>query len=504
MGIKDFFVGFFRRTAREEPVRIMDKSDGYTYDTTTPNYELMRKLYRNRDKKFMLGAGFAAPAVNATAGFMGVPNFRAEDERVQEILDRFILNNTSEMLYTMIDALHLGDAYVWLTREDRSDPLFPEYGNGRIIFNRIPPEEVKSIAKNPLTGEAEAYNLETVHKWTDEQGVAKECVIKQRIIAGMRTIQIDGDKPAGIEEGDFPLPWKFLPIVHFKNNPDANMEFGNSELEPIIPYMRSYHDTLLSALKGSKMHSTPILQIFTKDPARFLAENYPDATSMGGGTYTIDVKGKEVFFFNDKKDDGAEYVEAKSSIGAANDILKKLFYCIVDASETPEFIFGVHTPAALASVKEQMPILINKVRRKREQYTQAWSKLARMVIMMEAQGQGVSIANAQVMIAWDTIDPRDTTDVANTLKTTVDALATAVNNGLMSDEAAIDFLRGQIDTMNEFSSDDPEIIGERERIVKSQRLRSRYQDYEGWLEEARQIEEIADALKKADAKEKAK
>ncbi|HBH0915330.1 TPA: phage portal protein, partial [Clostridioides difficile] len=73
-----------------------------------------------------------------------------------------------------------------------------------------------------------------------------------------------------------------------------------------------------------------------------------------------------------------------------------LFYCIVDVSETPEFIFGVHTPSALASVKEQMPIMVNKIRRKREQFTNSWQLLARMVLIMSSNSSGMKYSSYDV------------------------------------------------------------------------------------------------------------
>lgn len=221
-----------------------------------------------------------------------------------------------------------------------------------------------------------------------------------------------------------------------------------------------------------------------------MMNNFPDAKLQNDGSYLVDFKGKEMFFFMDKDQEGAEFIEAKNSIGAANDILKKLFYCIVDVSETPEFIFGVHTPAALASVKEQMPILINKIRRKREQYTAAWMRLARMVVVMETQGKGIRLKNASVSVEWDVIDPRDTTSIADTLRSTVEAMVKAVNNGLLSEETAMKYLSNQIESMQEAFTNSSEVTGERERIARDRRTRLRFQDREGFAQELNDIDRL--------------
>ena len=148
------------------------------------------------------------------------------------------------------------------------------------------------------------------------------------------------------------------------------MKYGQSDIEPIAPYVKAYHDVMLHALKGSKMHSTPKLKLKLKNVTEFLANNFgiedPVKFAKEGGTINLD--GHEILFFTEGED--AEFIEAKSATGDAKDLLKLIFYCIVDISETPEFIFGVHTPSALASVKEQMPIMVNKVKRKREQFAE--------------------------------------------------------------------------------------------------------------------------------------
>ena len=200
------------------------------------------------------------------------------------------------------------------------------------------------------------------------------------------------------------------------------------------------------------------------------------------------MQGKEILFFHNKDTEGAEFVEVKSATGDAKVLLKFLFYCIVDASETPEFLFGVHTPAALASVKEQMPILINKIRRKREQFTEAFERLARMVLVMESQGSGKQLSSAGVTIGWDVIDPRDTSEIAETLDKTVNALSKAVTSNLMSEEAAVNYLARIVETMQEYSSDDPELVGEREKIAATRRLRMRYSDTSGWRDDLEMLE----------------
>lgn len=481
---------WFRRKVSGEIMRRITGSTYITYslDDSKVDYKMARELYQNKNPKYELGAAFVKPVINSTVGFMGVPHFTIEDEEAQEVLDDFVLENTSKMIRTHSNALKLGDCYVWITREKRKNPLYPEKEE-RLIYNIIPPEEVKDIILDPITREPIAYILESKHEWTEIDGSKRSCTITQKITAEKRIIEIVGDRPEGIEAGEFDNQWGFIPIVHFKNEPDETMKYGQSDIEPIAPYIKAYHDVMLHALKGSKMHSTPKLKLKLKNVTEFLANNFgiedPVKFAKEGGTINLD--GHEILFFTEGED--AEFIEAKSATGDAKDLLKLIFYCIVDISETPEFIFGVHTPSALASVKEQMPIMVNKVKRKREQFAEQWQLLARMVLAMSSQVRGVQFLDYTVALGWDEVDPRDDKAVSETLKNITTALNVALMSNIISEESAVDFLAQYIDTMSEYQSNDPEIVGEREKIMRTRRLRNRYRDYEGWIDEVREIDE---------------
>jgi len=458
--------------------RIIGSSYGapYKLNSSRVDYAKARALYDNTDDDYKLGAGFAKPVINTTVGFMGVPHFRSEDEDAQAVLDDFFSTNVSKMQRTHRNALRDGDCYVWITREETEDAaLYPE-AKVRLVYNIIPPEQVKKINRNPLTGKPREYILVSEHVWEDENGEKKRAIITQHISRERRVIQIEGDTPPDIQPGEEKNPWGFIPIVHLKNEGDEHEEFGRSDLEPIEPFLKAYHDVMLHAIQGSKMHSTPRLKLKLKDVAQFLKNNFditdPQKFAADGGTINFD--GHELLIFQDEED--AEFIEVKSATGDAATLLKFLFYCIVDTSETPEFAFGVHTPSSLSSVKEQMPILVRRIARKREHFTEAWQLLARIVLAMTAQAEGKRFSTHATTLEWDEIDPRDEKDVAETLERITNALNTALQGGFISIDAAAQFLAQYIETMNDYVSDDPEIPGERERIVKTRLMLMRLED----------------------------
>lgn len=459
----------------------------YKLDTTRVEYEFARQLYDNTAENYKLGAGFAKKIVNAPVGFMGLPDVKSLDSKAQERLKEFFKQNRSRMQRTHLNAIREGDCFVWLTRENDDSKLYPEVRK-RIVYNIIPPEQVKGINRDPLTGEPIEYILESTNEWTDDTGAKRNAVIKQRISAESRKIEIEGDEPPNLEEGEVANPWGFIPIIHFKNEADETMAFGKSELESVEPFFKVYHDVFLHAIQGSKMHSTPRLKLKLKQLTAFLKNNFginsPEEFAKKGGS--INLNGHELLILQDGDD--AEFIEAKSATGDATALLEFVFYCIVSASETPEFVFGVHTPSSLASTQEQMPVFIQKIERKRQAFADSWQLMCRMVLAMISQAENTGFSTYETELIWETIDPRDSKDVATEIKTIVEALDKALAGRFISLEAAVDFLKAWIDTMQDYESDDEEVQGEKQRIIATATFLARLEDGEGLEREKQELE----------------
>lgn len=459
----------------------------YVLNSSRVDYELARQLYHNTHDDYKLGAGFAKPIINTLAGFMGVPRFRCKDEEGREVLDEHVSRWVSRMQRVHQLCLRDGDCFVMLANLENDDLLYPDEEN-RIDFIIIPPEQIVDIEVDPISRKPKAYTIQARAKWKDEEGQEKEYTVLQKFTTDRVVLKVGGDAPEGLTSEIRPNPWGFIPIIHFKNEPEETELYGTSELEPIEPYMKAYHDVMLHAMQGSKMHSTPRLKLKLKDVQSFLQNNFPEALKavQRGEQANIDLKGHELLIFTDEED--ASFIEAKSTIGDAEALLKLLFYCIVDVSEVPEFAFGVHTPSSHASVKEQMPLLIRRVARKREMVTENWQLLGRMLLVMHSKMTGKKFDSYDVEITWDAVIERDEKEYADTIKTLVDALDKALQGGFISLDAAVDLLQQYIETMHEYVTDDPELPGERERIIRSWIVRRRLEDGEGLEEQQKEIE----------------
>lgn len=460
----------------------------YALRSSRVDYELARQLYHNTADNYKLGAAFARPIINTPVGFMGVPRFRSLDPAAQDVLDTYFSRWVSRMQRTHRNAIRDGDCFVMLSRLEEDEKVLYPGRTTRLEYTILPPEQVK-IDVDPVTFQPNKYIIRGQFTWTSPvTGETRSYIGTTVITKEIFSYRYEGDVPEGLSNEDRPNPWGFIPIVHFKNEPEDNELYGHSDLEPVEPFFKAYHDVMLHAMQGSKMHSTPRLKLKLKDVAQFLTNNFGlDIEKVKRGEKaTISLEGHELLLFTEGED--AEFIEVQSATGSAEVLLKFLFYCIVDVSETPEFAFGTHTPSSHASVKEQMPVLVRRVARKREQFTEQWQLLARMVLAMTAQAEGKRYGTYETTVLWDEINPRDEREVAEVLERVTNALNTALQGGFISLDAATQFLAKYVETMNDWMSDDPEIPGERERIVKTRLLLAR-------LEEGQLLEAEAELLR---------
>lgn len=469
--------------------RILFSSGGatvpYVLNSSKVDYKLTRELYRNTNESYKLGAGFAKPIINTLAGFMGAPRFAIADKDTQEMLDMTVNEWVSRVQRIHQFCLRDGDAYAYLANLETDNILYPE-AKTRLECIILPPEQVTNIETDPQTHKPVAYVLEGRHKWGIDKD--KEYTIRQRITKDEIETQVEGEAPEGVESGTEPNKWGFIPIIHFKNEPEETEKYGTSELEAVEPYLKAYHDVMLHALQGSKMHSTPRLKMKLNDVEQFLEDNFPEVldAKRRGEEARIQIHGRELLFMNTEED--ASFIEVKSATGDAIGLLTLLFYCIVDVSEVPEFAFGVHTPSSHASVKEQMPLLVRRVARKREQVTESWQLLARMVLAMSSMITGKRYEKYDVTITWDAVVERDEKEYADTLKTLCEALNIALTGQFISLEAAVNLLKQYVDTMQDYISDDEELPGERERLIQTAMLQSRLEDGQLLIDQLNEIE----------------
>lgn len=448
----------------------------YTLDSSRVDYALARALYRNTDDRYKLGAGFARPVINTTAGFMGVPHFVHVDPEADNTLERVFSRWSGKIYRVHRNALRDGDAFARIIR------VGPKFGQGEGDFELrlIPPEWVTPIV-DPITGGYQKVIIRYPGVITDDRGnVVQRYTVTETITPNQRTIEADSRAPAEVRAQNKTEvnPWGFIPIVHYRNEAEETELYGASDLEPLEPFLKAYHDVMLFAVQGSKLFSRPKAKFLLKNVREFLRNNFSEEEIKSG---KLRFQDKEIFLLQDGDD--AAFITADSGLSGITTLLKFLFFCIVDVSETPEFAFGTAVSSSKASVSEQMVPLARKIRRKRGQFEEAHMELAGMVLAMWAKLEGRRLDTYHVDIGWDEISPKDDAEVAQTIKTLVEGLAQAVESGLMSLDAAADFLREFVPSMLPWSDPDAD-DDERRRVARSMLMRHRLEIGQGLEEEA--------------------
>ena len=478
--------------------RTIEKITGYVSKLITgrimPSYELnsakrvdvtlTRELYRNTNDSYKLGAAFAKPIINVALAFMGLPKFKSEDKDADDILTRFTRRNKARLLSAHRTALRDGDSFVWLGWKD--DPE-----GGRVQLVEVPPEEVKEIVLDPLTREPVEYILEARYDWMDSAGVKRQAQVIQRITAKQTTREYKGDIPAGTKAFDtWTNPTGIIPLVHFANETESFEVRGRSDLEAVEPFLKAYHDTALQACRSSRMNSDPKIWIPTSNVRQWLIDNAgaEKAEKIIRGEATLDLEGQSVLF--SKSNEKPEMIQASSATGDSLPLLKLLFLCIVDVSETPEFVFGTKLSGNDASVKEQMPVLIRRVERKRDQFESAWQHVAELVLRLHEQADLATFGTYETDIEWEKVDPRTDQEIADALHKTALALEVALRGNFISQESATDYFSRLVPTMKAFRPEDGEEEGERERIFRSVVALSRLGDDDALAGEKQAVDKL--------------
>jgi hypothetical protein len=443
----------------------------YRLDSSRVDYDLARQLYRNTADKYKLGAGFAKPIVNTTAGFMGTPHFTHPGPEADQSLEQAITRWTGKILRINRNALRDGDVFARIARvQDR-------FNARQEVFDLqlIPPEWVTPVI-DPLTGQWQQLVIRYPVTVTDAQGrTVTEYTLTEVLTPKSRSIEADGRAPTEVRQQnrEEPNPWGFIPVAHFKNEAEENQLYGCSDLEPVEPFMKAYHDTMLFAVQGSKLFSRPKAKFSLKSVEKFLADNFSAEEINAGKLKFAD---KEIFLL--QEGDDASFITADSGLAGITTLLKFIYFNIVDVSETPEFAFGTAVASSKASVSEQMVPLARKIRRKRGMFEEYYNELASMYLAMWARVENKALDSYQVGVGWDEISPRNDQEVANTIKILVEGLVTGMEAGLISVDAAAEFMREFVPTMlpylDEGADDD-----ERRRVARSFTLMQRLQDGQG-------------------------
>jgi hypothetical protein len=468
---------------------------GLQLDTTRVNYALARDLFDNRLPQYKLGAGFAKPIVNAKAGFIGRPSWAHPDADVETGLGR-MTERWAAMLYLLVrNGLRDGDAFARL--DVSIDPL--RNPDQERVALRLPPPEWVDPEPDPITGQLLGVTIShpvfapnvdlALPRNYRAANQAPSYTLVEHITRDRRTVHIDEGTGRPSEEvreryGDLdePNPWGFVPVVHFKNEPDDHALFGVSELESVEPILQAYHEVMLQAVQGTRLFSWPKIKFVVRDPDQFLDDNAPGWRTGAA----VNWQDKEILILRagtrDSPSDDAAFLQANAGTADVSKLLELLYACVVETSEVPEFVFGAAISSSKASVSEQLLPFEKTIDRKRLMLNAPFSDLGTMYALM-ARRTGeltnedgmrltervITGGDRDVEVDWPELAPRDEQALARTIAEVVKAFVDGVQSGLLSAEAASEFLRGFVPTMEKWTDQGAE-SDEQRRIIAGLRF----------------------------------
>lgn len=409
---------------------------------TTVNYNLSRSLYRNDNADYNLGAGFVRPVIDLIVEYMGLPYITTDDGERDTFLNECIHDHWAPELAEVIKASLRDSKTVVRFRQPRIDnPLFTEDDRMHGKIESIPPEMV-DITFDPTDPDLVMRTIITHYINYDERtpdevnrGTAprvKEHEIHEIITPDKYTFY-DKTMDKMLDSWTTRNPAGFVPVWPIYNEWDSTIGSGTSEIEPILPFIKAFHDVLAQALNAHKYHSTPKAKFKLKDVYTFLSNNYQDVLDPTTGQLkegaTINWTGKEIFLMNDAED--IDFIEATSVLGDSKTLLEFLIDCIAIASETPKWALlkseAQGTDASIVPFEK-------KIARKRIMFNPLFVMLSKMVLVMRNQSP------VTVRCAWPTIRVTDLAARGQAIQQIVMACDVAAAHGWVADATVVQIL----------------------------------------------------------------
>jgi hypothetical protein len=412
--------------------------DGPRYENTIVSYELARQLYRNDGQDSNLGSQFARPIIDLQVDFIGLPNATVEDEIVDDFLNNCLNDYWADKLQEMKrNAIRDSKTIVRLIRPKLSDPLATIEDQLYFKLKLLNPEQV-ALEYEPgnedhLVKAVIHHRVLIVEQEGDPTQGVMPVEVEHEIIETVTEdeyIYFDRTAREVLTEFSGPNDWGFVPFVEVMNEFDSTLNGGQSDLEPVYPFIRAFHDALTAALTAHKYHSVPKVTFHLNEVQSFIKNNFPDVVDPTTGEIkansTINWTGNEILFL--KPDEKGEFLEARSVLGDSKVLLEFLIDCICVASETPRWAFMV-VDAGSANQADNAQVLpwTKKINRKRRYFTPPIQRLLKMA--MKANGFTVRCPK----ISWEITRVEDQAAYNQALQQLIMALEVAAQRQIISD-----------------------------------------------------------------------
>jgi len=341
---------------------IKDWTNKYTCNT-----DLTRGLYHNTFPGMKLSGGLAYPPIAIPVNFMGLPIPKPADEEdteTAEILLDLVKQFADKM--THIHTFHMVDGTFW---------VWPFYSQkaGRLLWEMIDDDSVTVVVRDIETKEIIKLILD--EEITLSLDLNKDVIIKRRRTFTMQEIVeeyfgTDSQLPADLKSVRKRNVFGIIPIP-FVNNVDPGDVRGHSDYERIITDLKDYHDidlarsTLLAKFQPKWVQGVQNAEEWIKN---LLAANGWSSASE------IDIASMDLIL-NLTGQEASEILWPEKAHEAYSSTLEQKFMKIVEASGTPEIVWGLKTKNNNASAEVSLDGLIKYTHGKQDQITKSYQRL---------------------------------------------------------------------------------------------------------------------------------
>lgn len=412
-------------------------------DRTVVTYDIARSLYRNDNPRYNLGAGFIRPIIDLPVEYIGLPSVSCDDNDAETMLNEAITDYWGPQILQMFrDSMRDSKVIVRYRQPLLTNPLFTEEDRTHGRLELIPPEEC-AITYDPT--DPDLIERAVITHWiridtrTEEQVVQGTVPMEEEheIIEIITPESYSFfDKTSGQELPAWKVPntARFAPVWECWNEYASDLGGGQSDIEPVLPFIEAFHEVLDQTLASHKYHSTPKAKFNVKNVESFIKNNWPDVLDENGRVKagaSIDWSGRQVMFF--ESDEDAGFIEAQSVLGDSKTLLDFLIDCIAIASETPRWaLLAANTvvPETDASVQP----FEKKIERKRVQFAEVIVMICKMALAMNGK------LPITPRVTWQPIRLSDLVNKGQAIQQIVLAMDAASQHEWLSDETAIKVL----------------------------------------------------------------
>jgi hypothetical protein len=411
---------------------------------TGVDYDLARSLYRNDDPSYNLGAGFVRPIIDRTVEYIGLPSVTSDNGATDTWLNECIHEHWAPQLQQCWrDTMRDSKAIIRFRQPRIDNPLFTEEDrmHGKI---ELIPAEMADISFDPtdpdLVERAVVRHMIDFDERTDAQVVAGEPpqMVEHEILEIITTTEyrfFDQTEQQELVSWRTPNPGGFVPLWPSFNEYEAYLGGGQSDIEPVLPFIQAFHEVLLQSLAAHKYHSTPKAKFKLKNVITFLENNYPETIDpenpgkLKPGA-KINYTGREIFFLDHEED--VDFIEAQSVLGDSKTLLDFLLDCICIAGEIPRWALLKESAATDKDASVQP--FEKRVGRKRVMFNEVVVMICKMALKMSGKRP------VTVRVTWPAIRLADLAAKAQSAQQIIMGLDVATSHEWIADETAIQIL----------------------------------------------------------------